>query len=231
MIVRMFTHGVSLFCLAALVSVTGSALPITNFSFETLPPSPTLNPCAGAGCSFTVASQGAIPGWTASSPSDSGQFNPGTSGAYLNSVPDGSWVGYVDTGNLTQVVGTVSANTMYTMTVDLGLRIDFPELGSAELLIGSTPVIATGVAPTSGNWSTYTAIYTSLAGDVGKTITIELLANPNGAQAVFDDVALNTASTGPSSVPEPSTTASIAVGLIGLGLLARARLAARSRKL
>jgi hypothetical protein len=138
-------------------------------------------------------------------------------------------VAYADTGNLTQIVGTVSANTLYTLTVDLGLRMDFPALGSAELLIGSTPVIATGVAPTSGNWSTYAASYASLAGDVGKTITIELLANANEAQAVFDDVTLTAASTG-TTVPEPSATAFIAAGLICLTVFAGLNRARRQWK-
>src|SRR5215472_4678715 len=113
---------------------------VNNFSFETLPVPVSLHTanCIGAGCEYTIASENAIPGWASSSPADQGQFAPGASSGnttYYNSVPDGNWVAYANAGNLTQSVGNVLANTMYTLTVSLGLRKDFPTLGSAELLI------------------------------------------------------------------------------------------------
>ena len=208
------------------LGVFGSALiasPIfvSNFSFENLPVGAIIHPCAGTGCQFTLASENAIPGWTASVPSQEGQFNPGVSSGtttYYNSVPDGNWVGFANSGNLTQTVTTVALNTIYTLSVSLGLRKDAPILGSAEFLINGTPYVATGVTPTSGNWSTFTAVYNSAAhpGDVGLPITIELLSN--GYEAGFDNVSVDA-----TSGPEPATTGFMVLGLIGLAFAARRR--------
>jgi hypothetical protein len=208
-----------------LIAMCGSALfasPIfvSNFSFEALPTPVTLHDACGAGCQFTVASENAIPGWTASSPSNEGQFSPGPSSGtttFYNSVPDGNWIAYANAGSLSQIVTTVAANTTYVLSVSLGLRKDFPTLGSAELLINGAVYTATGTAPTSGNWSTFTAVYNSSLhpADVGLPITIELLSN--GAQAGFDDVVLNT------GVPEPASVAFIVTGLIGLAFVTHGR--------
>jgi hypothetical protein len=201
---------------------------VSNFSFETLPSPVILHTanCIGAGCEYTLASENAIPGWTASSPSASGQFAPGVSSGnttYYNSVPDGNWVAYANGGNLTQMVGPVLANTIYTLTVSLGLRKDFPNLGSAELLINGAAYTATGVAPTSGNWATYTASYSSMAhpADVGMPITIELLSN--GPQAGFDDVALNA-----NTIPEPALVMLVGISLVVMAMGFRGRRARRA---
>ena len=208
--------------LAAVGSTLGAAIiPVTNPSFETLPGSPILHGCGGT-CAFTIASENAIPGWNASLPGNEGQFNPGLPGTttYYNSVPDGSWIAYANVGNLTQVVSPVTANTLYTLTVALGLRKDFPVLGTAELFINGAAYTATGVAPTSGNWSTFTATYNSglHPADVGLPITIELISN--GVQAGFDNVALNAVST---AIPEPGTLMLIGVALMLFGLAGRLR--------
>jgi hypothetical protein len=196
---------------------------VNNFSFETLPAPVILHTtnCVGAGCEYTVASENAIPGWTSSSPADQGQFAPGVSSGntnYYNSVPDGSFVAYANAGNLTQMVGTVLPNTTYTLSVSLGLRKDFPTLGTAELFINGTAYTATGVTPTPGNWATFTATYNSSAhpGDVGMPITIELVSN--GVQAGFDDVVLNANAV---ATPEPSPMALMGIGVIGLVVVAR----------
>jgi hypothetical protein len=56
-------------------------------------------------------------------------------------------------------------------------------------LIGYTPVFATGVTPTKGNWSTFTATYNAAGADIGKPLTIQLTAT--GAQSWFDNVRLD----------------------------------------
>jgi len=210
--------------LVALLSPTLFATPVfvSNFSFETLPAPVVLHTGCGAGCSFTVASENAIPGWNASSPGTEGQFNPGVSSgntSFYNSVPDGNWVAYSNGGNLTQAVSPVLANTTYMLSVSLGLRKDFPALGTAELVINGNTYVATGVAPTSGNWATFTATYNSglHPADVGLPITIELLAN--GVQAGFDDVLLNANSN--NAVPEPASLAFAGLGLVGLSFAVR----------
>ena len=198
----------------------GSPIPLVNPSFETPPAGGFNNPCAGTGCAF---SETAIPGWTNSGAS--GQFNPGSNTIYFNFIPNGSVVAWDNDpgGTITQSAGTVAANTTYTLQVDLGQRNDgFYSLGTVQLLIGSTPVTAIGTAPTKGNWSTYTAVYNSVAGDVGKTITVQLTAT--GGQSDFDNVRLD-ASSGGTAIPEPATLA-----LVGAGLVLSSILASRRRR-
>ncbi|MGD0302150.1 MAG: hypothetical protein ABSE86_34145 [Bryobacteraceae bacterium] len=173
---------------------------VANFSFEVLPPGGLTISCVGGGtgCAY---SRSAIPGWTNSGMS--GQFQQGSNTIYFNYIPDGITIAYSNDvgGTITQTVGTVvEANTTYTLQVDLGLRKDGEDsLGTVELLVGSTPVYAGGVAPTLGNWSTFTATYTSQAADIGKPLTIQLTAT--GEQSDFDNVRLISSS---SPFPTPN---------------------------
>jgi hypothetical protein len=116
-------------------------------------------------------------------------------------------------GTITQAVGTVSAaGQLYTLQVDIGQRKDLVGdfIGTTQLVIGSTVINSAGAAPTAGNWSIFTATYTTNVADIGKTITIQL--STAGVEGDFDNVSLD-ASVAP--VPEPVT-----VGLLGFGLLA-----------
>jgi hypothetical protein len=197
---------------------SASPIPVANFSFETPPVGgfPFTTNCGGQpGCQFSIAP---IPGWTNSGVS--GQWQPGNNTAFFNFIPDGITVAWSNTtgGTISQSVGTVAANTTYTLQVDLGLRKDGEDsLGTVQLLIGSTPVNATGIAPTIGNWSTFTATYNSVPADVGKTLTIQLTVT--GDQSDFDNVRLDASSTG--AVPEPVNTVLVGFGLAALGGVAR----------
>jgi hypothetical protein len=162
-------------------------IPVANPSFETLPPGglPNTSGCnLGGPCAYSIAP---IPGWTNSGLS--GQFQEGSN--YFNYIPDGITAAYAaPPSTITQSVGTVAANTTYTLQVDLGLENGgYYSLGTVALLVGSAPVYATGVAPALGNWSTFTATYTSAAADIGKTLTIQLAGTGN--QSAFDNVKLN----------------------------------------
>jgi hypothetical protein len=215
--VHWFSTFVLSFALTAIASA--SPIPVANFSFETLPAGGLPIGCAegGTGCAFSVA---AIPGWTNNGVS--GQFRPGSNTLYFNFIPDGTIVAWSNTpgGTIFQSVGTVAANTTYTLQVDLGLRQDplhEDSLGTVQLLIGSTPVNATGIAPTIGNWSTFTATYNSVPADVGKTLTIQLTAT--GDQSDFDNVRLDGSSR--TAVPEPVSTVLVGFGLAAFGVAAR----------
>ncbi len=161
----------SLAAFATIASATPVA--ITNPSFETLPPGGLTFSC-GTGCSY---SNGVIPGWATVGPSGTGEFQPGS--AQFTTIPDGITIAYNNGGSISQSVGTVSgAGILYTLTAAIGIRSDIPgsSLGTLQLLIGSTAVNGSGSTPTPGNFSTFTATYTSTAADVGKTITIQLTA-------------------------------------------------------
>ena len=217
----------ALLAFAGVQSAVAGPVAVTNPSFETLPGGGLPFSC-GTACAFSNGT--AIPGWTASNAS-SGQFQPGppTNTSFFNSVTDGTTIAYMDaTGTISQTVsGTISAaGLVYTLQVDVGKRKDLPTTGSVQLLIGSNPVSATGVTPTSGNWSTFTAVYTTVAADIGKTVTIQL-STTGGTQGDFDNVRLD--ATAQSSLPEPVSMVLLGSGLLALSVIGRKRMS-RSQK-
>ena len=193
---------------------------ITNASFENLPLGGLNSSCAGTNCAYS-SGQG-VPGWVVSS--GGGQFTPGNPAntIYFNSLPDGLTLGYLNSGTLSQTTAaTVVLGVTYTLQVDVGVRKDCcVGIGLAFLNIGGTNIAATGSAPASGAFSTYTAVYTGVLADVGKSIGI-VLGTPTSGQGDFDNVRLND-STG-AGVPEPASAALIGAGLAGLALLRRKR--------
>jgi hypothetical protein len=207
-------HSLTTILISAAVAASSTAVYsanlVANGSFETLPSGGLPFGC-GTGCSYSVDT---IPGWV--NAGNSGQFQPGSSSGnftYFNSVPDGLTVAYSNGGPISQVIGVLAvAGTTYNLSVDFGLRHDQPNPGSATLSLFSGNALATGIAPTAGNWSTYTASYTATAADAGKAITVTL--NSPGVQGDWDNVIL-TAVPGAGAVPEP---ASWALMLTGFGL-------------
>jgi len=209
---------VAILGLLCVFSAAANPIFVSNFSFETLPVGGLPFDSCGTGCFYSA---GAIPGWSGST-ATSGQFQPGTqlgNTTYFNTLPAGNTIAYSDLASpITQtVIPTVQAGVIYTLLVDMGRRKDAPFDAAADLLINGNTILATGVAPTAGNWSTFTATYVGLVGDVGKSITIEL-RDIGGHQANFDNVRLSDSTT---ALPEPSAVTLIGLGLAGLLVFSR----------
>jgi hypothetical protein len=187
------TLGLTSYVLLVLANVSATSIPVANPSFETLPAGGLPN-CSAIGC-YSVAS---IPGWTNSG---TGQVQwTGYSG--VNYLSGGNTAAYSNGGTITQNVGTVATNTTYRLRVDLGLRKDgYASLGTMALLVGSTPIYASGVTPPGGNWSTFTAVYNSAVADIGKPLTIQLTST--GLQSVLDNVRLDASPTTPQTLILP----------------------------
>src|ERR1017187_6125472 len=168
---RMKWNAVRLIAILALAAAPGFATTIfavTNWNFETLPAG-GLPTCVAQGC-YDI---GAIPGWGGTAVVR-GQITP--TALILAAPPAGPTIAFSNDGIISQTVAgaTVGLGTVYTLTVDIGHRLDGGMGGSADLLINGTPHYATGVDLGPGLWSVFTATYTGSSADVGSSITIEL---------------------------------------------------------
>ena len=201
---------VTTLCLFSVLAHAGP-LTVVNPSFETVPVGGFNHPNPDG--PFNV---GSVPGWTLSGPGPSGEYQPVLNGNTFNNLDDGPTVAYSNSGTISQDIGTVDPGMIYTMTVDIGNRIDTGNFASADLLINGVTYAALGTTGPKGTWTTFTATYQSLAADVGDTITIELRST--GGQADFDNV---TASSSPVPTPEPGLTGILGMALAGLGIYGR----------
>lgn len=130
------------------------------------------------------------------------------------------------TGGIYQDVGPLQANTVYTLTVAIGLRADFTpgNLGSPGIIslingtnnTGTLLASASGVPATSDTWQNYSVSYTT-GSSVSGDLTVELsVAGASTYQANFDNVRLNAA---PSAAPPPrlAQNTSPASALVAVG--------------
>jgi hypothetical protein len=191
-------------------AMAATSITVANASFEVLPPDGLPNIC-GADCAFSYGAS--IPGWTTTGLA--GQQQLGTVG-FINYVPDGLTSAWSNAGTISQTVGvTAVAGTTYTLSTAFGVRNDLGNPGTTSLVVGANTVLATGIAPTPGNWATYTASYTATAADAGGAITI-VLDSP-AIQGGWDNVTLTAA------VPEPASWAMLIIGFGLTGAAARRR--------
>jgi len=203
-------------------------IPIVNGSFE--------DPTRGQG------GYGAATGWDAWGPgADVGNWYP-EGYQFTSGAPDGDHVGWAyqyaplsgTPNGLTQVLTTnFEAGTEYELTVEVGNAWDYYFSGYAVQLLAGDVVIGEDnntLHPAWEEWATSTVAYSydpAHAGLVGLPLEIRLLSlglDPEGGgtdvEVEFDNVRLTALS---AAVPEPSTFALAALGLLGLAFYARRR--------
>ena len=197
--------------LMGLVLISGSAsadsVAVQNASFEQIGASGLPNPC-GTGCAYN---SGPVPGWTIAG-TGGGSWQPGPTGTYFNqALPDGSTVGYVN-GTLTQDLDVaLLANTQYTLTVDVGDRLDGFRGGWSIALDGGSVQLCSASGQTAsitpGTFAQETCTFTTGSDVPLGDLFVVLGGSGSGDNATFDAVNI--------TAPEPST-----IALEGLGLLA-----------
>lgn len=203
----------TLLVIPAAACLSASTINVINPSFETLAVSFPSTTCGGI-CAYNFGPS-ALPGWI----TDGGSTGALIMGGYNGNpgATEGSVLAYTNNGFINQSVGTAVAGVTYTLVVDLLHRNDAAMGGIIQLEIDGAPVAtATGVDNGAGTWSTWTATYTATLADNGRALAINLSAST--AQGDFDNVRLNDDQ---SAVPEPATTALLALGLVGLGAVRR----------
>jgi hypothetical protein len=206
---------VSCALVGCLVLFSGAAwadgIAIQNASFETT--NPLIASCLGAGCAYNF---GPIPGWTLTG--SGGSWQP--SSVYLNlPLPDGNIVAYSNGGSISQTLGvSLLPDSTYTLSVFVGDRLDNRTTSySLSLLAGSTTLCTFGgmnAAITPGTFADETCSYQSGASMPSGDLSIVLKSG--GTQIDFDNVSLDVASV---AVPEPSSMALLAAGLLCAALL------------
>ena len=143
-----------------------------------------------------------------------------TASQYPGGVPDGVNVAYSSSSAVIDQVlsATLAANTTYTLTVDVGSRLDAPHNDgfTIELLAGGVLLSAASNSPTpaNGTFVVATDAYTTGASDphLGQALEIKLLSAPTG-QTSFDNVKLDA-----TAVPEPGSLALAGLGAASTGL-------------
>jgi hypothetical protein len=206
---------------------------VANFGFE--------SPLLSAG-GFTVNS---VDSWVGIQPSGTqfGTFNP-VNGVSVNSVPDGEYVAYLNanpsTADFVSIMQDLTANglgngpilglTTYTLTVDIGARLEgsvgLPTTFGIELIDSTaSSVIASNslcTAPTAGNFVACSVSFDSAVfGTVGDNLGIALFAGGPQVvgfpQVLFDNVLVDFS----SDVPEPGSVALVVIGIAALSVKSR----------
>jgi hypothetical protein len=222
----------------ALLASEASAITVNNYSFE----SPTLS---GPGA-YTIdtcptswncsANGGQAFGGGIYVPTST-QFMSGSDGLTGGKiVPDGgqvAWTAGTTPQVLEQDVGTIAANTNYTLNVWAGARADETDAWS----VGFQPTIeltANGVVvaslvttdPGSGKWADFSLNWSAIAADVGETLGIVLVVpsrspgDTETVQVAWDDVTLNAVL---SAVPLPGALWLFGGGVSMIALAGRGR--------
>ena len=179
-----------------------NSIPIQNFSFETTNP---LNISCGACGNYNL---GPIPGWT--STGVTGSWQPGPA-SFNQPLPNGSIVAFTNGGSLSQTLSdSLLANTAYTLSVDVGHRLDgFATNFIIQLFAGSTLLNSiTGFSGTITPGAFATQSFSYLSGATVPLGNLAIVLSSSGTQSVFDNVQLTA-----TSVSEPGSLTMLAAGL------------------
>lgn len=160
--------------------------------------------------------------------------NPGTNGTM--SGPNIFYFGSAVTGDGIQqtLAANFTANTSYTLTVAVGTRAGnlantaFLDL---QLLAGSTVIAASSARNlTADSFADFSLTFDALAAGstfnsvLGQALTIRFLENDTGLPGtVFEADIDNVRLTSVTTVPEPASSALLALGVLGLAALRRRR--------
>jgi hypothetical protein len=164
-----------------------------------------------------------VPGWV--NGGDSGVFDPHAA-AFAAGAPEGENVAFSSHGapTISQVLSSsAEANTLYTLTMLIGNRLDAPFGGyQTELWAGGIFLASDNntLAPEDGAFLLSTLQYFLSAGDAAIGSALEIRFRSLGFQTVFDDVKLDATH---RAVPEP--------GLLSLMVLGATTLALRRRRI
>ncbi len=159
-----------------------------------------------------------IPGWVTNI--NSSTFRPQTSD-YPGGIPEGLNVAAVTNGDLTYqtLSATLTADTTYTLLVDVGNRPGFFHCYTVSLSAGSAVLVSdSSLSPAAGTFLTTTLSYYAAPGnaDLGQALKITLGDSGVSGQVNYDNVRLD-AVTG----PEPASFVSFGSGIAALFMFRR----------
>ena len=161
-------------------------------------------------------SQSGTPSWTHSS---AGEFNP-TATDYASSNPtDGSNLGWVNSGSLSQVLTTSFDSTLdYQLTVDVGTRLNQPnddftiQLYAGATLLGEY----NSVGPDHGQWETLDLFVDGDSFTVADGEALEIVLSSTATQADFDNVRLTSFSSSDAAISESATDGTTVATVSGI---------------
>ena len=183
------------------------------------------------GSAEVIVTADSIPGWTLSySNGRSGTFNP-TTDSYYFQAPEGSNVAFIckqsgrTTTDVFQTLNDVlTANTFYTLTVQVGQRLEGDYAGYNIMLISGSNLLAQDyntLNPIRGEFTLSTVTFYADASNpfIGQPLEIRLQVL-NFGQTNFDDVQLSATI---ETVPAPDAFLLGSMGISFAGWLLRRR--------